>query len=257
MIEKIDFNIKELDSMKKYPKELFCIGNKNLLNKKKVSIVGSRRPNSYAQNMTHLIAQGLASRDIVVVSGAAIGVDSIAHKAAGVENTIAVVANGLDIKYPAVNKKLIQSIENEGLMLSSYKEGEKARNYSFVLRNEIVVALSEVLIVTYADEKSGTLTSINYALKMGKKVYTIPHRINESIGTQKLLEKGLIEPIYCIETFLNSLGEMKKKEDDEFSSYLRTFPKYEDALKKYSSELFEMELEGRIKIENGLVKPLS
>ncbi|NVJ52440.1 MAG: DNA-processing protein DprA [Campylobacteraceae bacterium] len=132
MIDKIDFHIKELDSMKKYPKELFYIGNKNILQKRKVSIVGSRKPNLYSQKMTHLLSQGLAQRDIVVVSGAAIGVDSIAHKAAKAQNTIAVVANGLDIKYPAINKRLIEEIETKGLMLSSYKEGEKARNYSFV-----------------------------------------------------------------------------------------------------------------------------
>ncbi|WP_419774508.1 DNA-processing protein DprA [Halarcobacter sp.] len=254
MIDKINFHINELDSMKKYPKELFCIGNKNLLNKRKVSIVGSRRPNLYSQKMTHLLSQGFAQRDMVVVSGAAIGVDSIAHKAAKAENTIAVVANGLDIRYPAINKKLIEEIEQNGLMLSSYKKGEKARNYSFVQRNEIVVSLGEVLIVTYADEKSGTLSSINYALKMGKKVYTIPHRLDESIGTQKLLEKGLIEPIYCIETFLNSFCSIEKK-DDELTNYLKTHPKYEDAISKYASKIFELELDGTIIVENGLVKP--
>ncbi len=86
------------------------------------------------------------------------------------KNTIAVVANGLDIKYPpSINSKLIESIEKDGLMLSSYEDGFKARNYTFVQRNEIVVSLGEILIVTQADEKSGTLTSINYALEMGKK----------------------------------------------------------------------------------------
>jgi len=254
MVKKIEFHINELDSMKKYPKELFYIGDTKLLQKRRISIVGSRRPNTYAQKMTHLISHGLAKRDIVIVSGAAIGVDSIAHKAAGAENTIAVVANGLDIKYPAINKKLIEDIEKKGLVLSSYKQGQKARNYSFVQRNEIVVALSEALIVTYADEKSGTLSSINYALKMGKKVYTIPHRLEESIGTQKLLDQGLIEPIYFLDKFLDSFCPVEKQED-ELSKYLKTFPKYEDAISKYSSKIFELELEGSIIVENGLIKP--
>lgn len=103
MIEKINFHINELDSMKKYPKELFCIGNKHLLNKRKVSIVGSRSPNLYSQKMTHLLSQGFAQRDMVVVSGAAIGVDSIAHKAAKAENTIAVVIYKNKLKYTRTN----------------------------------------------------------------------------------------------------------------------------------------------------------
>ena len=255
MINKLEHKIDELNSMKKYPNELFFIGNTQLLKKRKISIVGSRHPSQYSQKYTHLIAQGLSQRDIAVVSGAAIGVDSIAHNSAGTNNTIAVVANGLDIKYPAINKKLIEKIEQNGLMVSAYKQGEKARNYTFVLRNEIVVALSEALIVTHADEKSGTLTSINYALKMGKKVYTIPHRIDESKGTQKLLEKGLIEPIYCIETFLNSFAKVKSNENS-IEKYLKTFPSYEEAIAKYSNEIFELELDGKIIIENGYIKPI-
>ena len=102
------------------------------------------------------------------------------------------MANGLNIRYPAINEKLIKSIEEKGLVLSTYKDEQKARNYTFVQRNEIVVALGEILIVTQADLKSGTLSSIKYALEMGKEVYTIPHHINESLGTQDLLEKDLI-----------------------------------------------------------------
>ncbi|RXK13482.1 DNA processing protein DprA [Halarcobacter mediterraneus] len=256
MIRKIDFEIKELNLMKKYPKELFYIGNTQLLKKQKVSIVGSRRPSQYSQRFTHLLSQGLSQRDITVISGAAIGVDSIAHKSAKTENTIAVVANGLDIRYPAINEKLIKEIEKRGLMLSAYKQGEKARNYTFVLRNEIVVALGEILIVTHADEKSGTLSSINYALEMGKKVYTIPQRLDESKGILNYLKKGLITPIYNLEEFLNTFGD-KKETTNELELYLKSFPSYEEAVKKYSNKILELELEGKIIIENGHIKPLS
>ena len=94
-------------------------------------------------------------------------------------------------------------------MLSSYKQNEKAKNYTFVLRNEIVVALSEFLIVTEADLNSGSLTSVNYALKMGKEVYTLPHRINESLGTQELVKKGLIKVIYDIDEFIYKICGIK------------------------------------------------
>ena len=251
----IDFHIKELESMKKYPKKLFYKGNTNLLQKRKVSIIGTRRPCSYTKKFTHLLSSELAKRDIVIISGAAIGVDAVAHTSASSFNTIAVVANGLDIKYPAINAKLINSIEKEGLILSAYENGEKARNYTFVHRNEIVVALGEILIVSEADEKSGSLTSVKYALDMGKKVYTLPHRLGESLGTQKLVDKGLIEPIYDLEKFLNSFGKIKTQED-KLNTYLNSFPLYEDALNKYKEKIFELELEGLIKIENGYIKPI-
>ena len=241
--------------MKKYPNELFYKGNPALLKKRKISIIGTRRPSSYTKKFTHMLSTQLSKRNIIIVSGAAIGVDAISHFSAGPENTIAVVANGLDIKYPAINSKLITSIEEKGLMLSAYKNKEKARNYTFVHRNEIVVSLGEVLIVTEADQKSGSLTSVKYALDMGKKVYTLPHRLEESIGTQKLVSKGLIEPIYDLEKFLNSFGEIIK-EDDELTKYLNSFPLYEEAIKKYANKIFELELEGQIRIENGYIKPM-
>lgn len=254
MIQQIPFHILELDSMKKYPSELFYIGNTQLLKKRKISIVGTRRPNSYTKEFTHKLSSKLSNSGFCIVSGAALGVDAIAHNAAGFNNTIAVVANGLDIRYPSVNKNLISNIEKDGLMLSAYKEKEKARNYTFVLRNEIVVALGEVLIVTQADEKSGTLTSVEYALKMGKKVYTLPHRLNESLGTQKLLKIGLIEVIYDIDEFIESLGgktELKIK--DEVLLYCQSNPTYDEAFSKFSNKIFEYELEGKIKVENGKV----
>ncbi len=256
MEKEIDLFIPELNSMKNYPKKLYYKGNLNLLKKPKISIVGTRHPNNYCKKFTFKIAHELAKRDIIVVSGAAIGVDAIAHQGAKPNNTIAVVANGLDIRYPAINSKLIKSIEEEGLVLSSYENGERARNYTFVQRNEIVVSLGDILIVTQADEKSGTLTSIDYALKMGKKVYTIPHHLDESLGTQKLLNKNLIEPIYDIDSFLNQFGNQEKK-DNELFNYLQTNPLYEDALKKLGTQLYELELEGVFLVENGYIKTIN
>lgn len=255
MINQITFKIPELQSMKKYPKELFYIGNTKLLEKKKISIIGTRRPSAYTKEFTHKLASKLSSFDICIVSGAAMGVDAISHFAAGENNTIAVVANGLDIRYPSVNKNLISNIEKKGLVISAYKEGEKARNYTFVLRNEIVVALGDILIVTQADLKSGSLTSVNYALKMGKKVYTLAHRINESLGTQELVKKGLVEVIYDIDEFIqnitNKLPQTKSK--DLVLEFCDTNPSYEEAILKFGDKILEYELEGKIKIENARI----
>ena len=100
--------IPALNAMKKYPAELFYKGNLDLLERPKVSIVGTRRPSIYTQNFTYNIAKALAQRGVCVVSGVAMGVDAIAHSGAGADNTIAVVANGLNIRYPVVNKELIE-----------------------------------------------------------------------------------------------------------------------------------------------------
>ena len=255
MINQFDFKIKELENMKKYPKELYFIGNTQLLKRKKVSIVGTRRPSNYTKEFTYKLASKLSQNGICIVSGAAMGVDSIAHSGAGINNTIAVVANGLDIRYPSVNKNLILDIEKNGLMLSAYKENEKARNYTFVHRNEIVVALSEFLIVSEADLDSGSLTSVNYALKMGKEVFTIPHRINESLGTQNLVKKGLIKVIYDVDEFIYKTCGLKNKNiEDEVLLFCKNNPTYESAIQKFPNKIFEYELEGKIKIENGKIQ---
>ena len=254
MINRINFPINELNSMKKYPNELFYIGNTELLKKRKISIVGTRRPNSYTKEFTYKLASKLSDANVCIVSGAAMGVDAIAHQGATSNNTIAVVANGLDIRYPSVNKNLIVDIEKNGLILSAYKENEKARNYTFVLRNEIVVALGEILIVTQADINSGTLSSVEYALKMGKKVYTLPHRLNESAGTQELLQNGLIEAIYDIDKFVEDICGIKiNSSDDEVLNFCRNNPTYDEAMYKFPNKIFEYELEGKIKIENGRI----
>lgn len=254
MISTIDFKIDELTSMKKYPNELFYIGNLELLKRKKISIIGTRRPISYTKEFTHKLASKFSESGICIVSGAAMGVDAIAHQGAKSNNTIAVVANGLDIRYPSVNKTLIIDIEKNGLILSAYQEKEKARNYTFVLRNEIVVALSDFLIVTEADLGSGSLTSVNYALKMGKEVYTIPHRINESLGTQELVKKGLIKVIYDIDEFIYDICGIKKGIiQDEVILFCKNNPTYESAISKYPNKIFEYELDGKIKIENGKI----
>ena len=254
MINQINFKIDELSSMKKYPNELFYIGNIDLLKRKKISIVGTRRPNSYTKEFTYKLATKLSNVGICIISGAAMGVDAIAHQGAKSNNTIAVVANGLDIRYPSVNKNLIIDIEKNGLILSAYKNQEKARNYTFVLRNEIVVALGDILIVSEANIDSGTLTSVDYALKMGKKVFTFPHRLNESLGTQNLLKKGLIDVIYDIDEFIENICGVKSiLIEDEVLKFCKNNPTYESAISKFPNKIFEYELEGKIKVENGKI----
>ena len=247
--------IPELDSMKKYPKELYAIGNQELLKRPKVSIVGTRRPSQYTKQFTYALAQALTKRGVAIVSGAAMGVDSIAHHAGKPENSIAVVANSLDIRYPAINKNLIEAIERQGLMLSQFPATFKATPWSFVVRNELVVALGDVLIVTQADENSGSMRSVEFALKMGKKIYVLPQQLDESRGTNILLEKGLATPIYNIEAFADRYGVEPSSNvlKDEFFYFCQKSPTLDSAIEKFEERVYEAELEGIIRIEGGLV----
>ena len=257
MILTLSKHIVELEAMKNYPKELYSIGNQSLLARPKVSIVGTRRPSNYTKHCTFRLAQALSKRGVCIVSGVAMGVDAIAHQGAKPENTIAVVANSLDVRYPAINRNLITKIEKEGLMLSQFASTFKATPWSFVVRNEVVVALGDVLIVTEADEKSGSMRSVEFALKMGKEIYVLPQRIDESRGTNKLLEEGLAKPIYNIETFANSYGVSPKNDlliKDDFFYFCQTAPTLDAAVEKFNSRVYEAELEGIIAIEKGLIR---
>lgn len=260
MIELVDFEIPELKSMKKYPASLYYKGDLSLLQRRKISMVGSRHLNAYARNFTHTLASKLAQRGVCIVSGGAIGCDAIAHKAAGAHNTIMVAATGLDKRYPAINKNLIAQIEDEGLLLSQFPPKTPSNRYNFPLRNEVVVALGEVLIVTYAEEKSGTMHSVEFAKKMGKEIYVLPHRIGESEATNKLLAAGIAKAIYDVDEFVTSLcGAVANTEqnDDPFLEFCRSHPTYDEALKHFPQRVFEAELAGEIEVSNGRVQIVS
>jgi len=251
-------NIPAFKLMKKHPKTLFYKGDLGLLERPKVSIVGTRRPSIYTQNFTYALAKALSKRGVCVVSGAAMGVDAMAHSGAGEENTIAVVANGLDIRYPRINNKLIENIENEGLVLSQFDDGFRATGWSFVVRNELVVALGDILIVTEADLNSGSMRSVEYALKMQKEIFVLVHRIDESLGTNRLLLEGKATPIYDIEAFASRFGKAPNSDiqKDEFFYFCQTSPTLDDAIAKFGDRVYEAELEGLLTIHNGIVRLL-
>lgn len=254
----LDLHIRELEGMKKYPKQLFYDGNLELLNKQKISIVGSRKPSKYSKNQISSLASKLSKTDICIVSGGAMGIDAVAHSGAGSNNTISVLPCGIDIRYPSVNKNLLNEIAQNGLLLSQFDIGEKSRPYSFVLRNEVVVALGDVLVVGEADEDSGTMRSVEFALEMGKDIYVLSHRIGESKGTNKLVSEGKAKIITDIDEFISVLYPDSAKNiensGDEFIEYCKNNPTYEDAVAKFPTRVFEAELSGEIQIQDGIVR---
>lgn len=255
MHNEISFPVPELSSMKHYPEKLYYRGNMELLLRPKISIVGTRRPNPYTRAMTFELSKKLSNLGMVIVSGAAAGVDRIAHEGAGAENTIAILPCGIDIPYPAANRELIESIEKRGLSISQFEVGFEARDWSFVVRNEIVVALGDVLVVTEADIGSGSMRSVEYALSMGKSIYVLPHRINESAATRQLMSEGKATAIDDMDHFVALISQKGRNsiEDTPFIAYCRTNPIYDEAVVKFPSDIFEAELSGLIDVRNGRV----
>lgn len=251
----ISYSIPELSTMKRYPERLYYRGDLSLLKRPKISIIGTRRPNQYSRAMTLELSRKLALGGMVIVSGAAMGIDAHAHQGAGEANTIAILPCGIDVRYPVSNSELIKSIEANGLTLSQFEYGFEAREWSFVVRNEIVVALGDALIVMEADSGSGSMRSVEYALEMGKTIYVLPHRINESVATRQLVAEGKAIAIDNIDRFVAEITQKGKNalEDSPLVAYCRSNPTYEDALVRYPREIFEAELKGLIEVRNGRV----
>ncbi len=246
--------LKKIKNLDTSYENLYYIGNINLLYKKKIAIVGSRHPNSYAKQYIAKISEKLSQNNICIVSGGAMGIDAIAHKSAGVANTIMVAGTGVDKRYPKINEKLIQDIETQGLVISQFEPNTPSYPRNFAIRNRLIVNLADVLIVGYADLKSGTMRSVEYALKMSKPIYVLPHRIEQSDGTNKLLEQGKAKAIYDIDKFVSLFGNVKSNNiQDEFLEYCKTNPTYDEAVIKYASKVFEYELMGKIEVKDGLI----
>ena len=179
------------------PKKIYAVGNIEILRKRCVAIVGCRKCSVYSAKATEKIAYNLAKNNIIIVSGLAIGVDSYAHKGAIRANgrTIAVVAHGLDMIYPQINRELaIQIVKTGGAIISEYPIKTPISKEKFPLRNRIISGISEATIVTEAKDKSGSLITATYAIEQGRDLYALPGSIyNEnSYGTNKLIKEGAI-----------------------------------------------------------------
>jgi DNA processing protein len=163
-------------------------------NEKYLAVVGSRKATSYGLSMAQTISKELSNYGITVVSGMARGVDSYAHK--GVVDaggrTIAVLGCGLDIVYPYENKKLMESIIENGACVSEYLPGTAPLANNFPARNRIISGISLGVIVIEAGERSGSLITADFALEQGREVFALPGNVCslKSAGTNKLIKEG-------------------------------------------------------------------
>lgn len=177
------------------PKTLYFVGTLPTDRQPVVAVVGTRKPTIYGKEVTFNLAYKLAQKGVVIVSGLALGIDAIAHKAAleAGGTTIAVLANGLDTIYPATHRQLAKRIvESGGAIISEYPPGTPARDFQFLARNRIVSGLSDAVIVTEAASRSGTLATVAHALDQNREVFAVPGNITSpmSTGPNRLIQQG-------------------------------------------------------------------
>lgn len=202
---------KELLKLKKHPKKLYVAGNMEKLNNKSVAIVGSRNNTEYGKYYASKFSVALSKVGITVVSGLAIGIDSICHENAikGKGSTIAVIGSGINNIYPEENIEIAkQIIENGGALISEYPPETAANLKNFPARNRIIAGLSKCVIVIEAKYRSGSSITATNAFKQNKKVFCIPGRIGDktSVGTNNLIRRGATL-ITNINDILYELGE--------------------------------------------------
>lgn len=186
-----------LKSMKKPPILLYYMGNiPNLNNRVCVSVVGTRKMTEYGMRSGYKIAYELASAGAVVVSGMALGIDSVAHAGAigGRGTTIAVLGCGIDVIYPKQHRKLRKYICENGAIVTAYHPGTPAYKNNFPERNAIISALSEGTLVIEAPMHSGALISADCAAEQSRTVYALPGSIEEpmSEGPNHLIKNGAV-----------------------------------------------------------------
>lgn len=183
---------------KPYVNMMFTKGNKELLgNGHRVAIVGSRRPTSYGRKVAFDLGKYLAQLGVIVVSGMALGVDAQAHRGALDVNgkTIAVLASGVNQIYPPTNEPIYNAIlSQDGLILSEQFIDDLALKHHFPLRNRIISAISDVVVIIEAGDKSGSLITATHAIEQGKTVFALPGNINspQSVGCNQLIYEGAI-----------------------------------------------------------------
>lgn len=223
----IDFDSEKYpESLKRLvnpPYVLYVKGNFDFsLERVGVGVVGTRDCSGYGQAATSKLCSDLAASGFTIISGMALGVDSVAATAAlrmGAE-TIAVLGCGIDIVYPPSNEDLMGHIVNHGAVISEYPPLSQPFKTHFPERNRIIAALSDCLLVTEAPSSSGALITAKYAYEMGIRIFSVPGNIfmSNSVGTNLLIKAGA-EPVLSsrdiIEEFELSLRTVKKPKQGE------------------------------------------
>jgi DNA processing protein len=191
------------------PWVLFARGNLSLLAKQpKLAVVGSRQATQYGKSAIRLLFPPLMEKGVVIVSGLANGIDTLAHENA-MQNggdTIAVIAGGLNHIYPKENTELAREMMKTQLIVSEYPPNTKPERWHFPARNRIISGMSNGTFIIEAKRKSGSLITANYAVNEGREVFSLPGSIFNpySLGTNDLIQQGA-KPVMSSEDILDEL----------------------------------------------------
>ena len=177
------------------PPLLYVRGNVELLSRHAISIVGTRRPTPYGNQITERLARDLAERGLVIVSGLARGIDSSAHRGACATargGTIGVLGSGIDVIYPKENRKLFEEVEKRGAIVTEFPLGTHPAPENFPVRNRIVAGIALGTIVAQGALYSGSLITSRLAMEFGREVYGIPGNVTEpmSFAPNQLIKQG-------------------------------------------------------------------
>lgn len=195
----IEINDKEYPTSLKQitnpPKKLYIAGNIENLNKKGISIIGSRNCSEKGKELAKKFSYDLSKSGFVITSGMAKGIDTAAHIGAlnAKGRTIAVLGGGFNHIFPKENTKLFEEIiKSEGTIISEYPLDVSPESKNFIQRNRIVSGLSLALLVIEAKRRSGTSITAEFARKQNKKIFCIAHGLGDSTGegTNRLIKKG-------------------------------------------------------------------
>lgn len=202
-----------------------------------LSVVGSRKFTSYGREACERIIAGLKGYPIVVVSGFAMGIDTIAHKKAmqvGLK-TLVFPGSGLskEAMYPKTNVRLMgEVIDSGGCFISEFEPDFKATQWSFPMRNRLMAGISKAVLIIEAEEKSGTLITARLATEYNRDLLAVPGSIfsSNSTGTNKLIKAGAT-PVTCAEDVLEALGfELPIKKEKQAKLFLDLLPEEKKVL---------------------------
>lgn len=234
-----------LRNIAKPPETLYVEGNLNLLNENGIAIIGSRSCSENGKKYAQKFAEDLSMQNLVIISGMARGIDTAAHKGSLNINgkTIAVLGNGFKNIFPQSNIPLYKKIiEKGGTIVSEYPPDVKADSSKFLERNRIVSGLSIGILVIEAAYRSGTSVTARIAKEQKKKIFAIPHEIENihGVGTNRLIHEGATL-VTSVEDIIEKFDFLKYKEIDQTQNIncKRNNGNKKINLKKYNKVIFE------------------
>ncbi|MFI6867137.1 DNA-processing protein DprA [Nocardia sp. NPDC050406] len=178
-----------------------------------MAVVGARCSTGYGNQVTGEIAGELASRGWTIVSGAAFGIDGMAHRAALAVGgaTIAVLACGVDRPYPVQHDRLLAEIADTGAVISEYPPGVTARKHYFLARNRLIAALADGVVVAEAGMRSGARNTVKWARRIGRPALAVPGPVTSaaSVGCHRMIRESEALLVTCADDVIDEAGPLR------------------------------------------------